>query len=71
MGFRTAIVPMEPSERVPDYLRPVGHVHPLPSVDGMKVFGSPDVHSALLALKLYNSEPGPRPASSPGPGPGP
>ena len=61
LGFRVAVVPMEPGERIPGNLRPVDHVHPVPSVDGMRVVGVPDITAALQVLKLSRAEQGPRP----------
>ena len=55
-GFRVALVPMEPGERAPGRLHAVNHVAPVPSVDGMRVIGVPDVRSGLRMLKVTREQ---------------
>ncbi|NYD43526.1 DNA repair protein RadA [Nocardioides panaciterrulae] len=56
LGFRVALVPMEPGERAPGRLQAVNHVAPVPTVDGMKVIGVPDVRSGLQMLKVTREQ---------------
>ena len=60
LGFRVAVVPMEPGERVPGNCAP-STASPVPSVDGMRVVEVPDITAALQVLKLTRAEQGPRP----------
>jgi DNA repair protein RadA/Sms len=59
LGFRVAVVPMEPAERLTGTLRPIEAADAAPVVDGMRVVCVPDVHAALQTLRLSRAEQGP------------
>src|SRR6476646_10459000 len=58
LGFRVAVVPTEPGERVPDGLLP-DLARTEPTIDGMRVMAVPDVRAALMMLKVSRIEQGP------------
>jgi DNA repair protein RadA/Sms len=58
LGFRVAVVPTEPGERVPGGLPP-DPARSEPTFDGMRVVAVPDVRAALQMLKVSRIEQGP------------